>query len=107
MKNENNNIFTYYIDRFCTVWIRDTVSVYADNEKKALKILSKEFNDYCKNNGNISNIDDIILEEVEVYPETESIVDPSRTHGKATVIVFDELNNLILDNTLLQKKHIS
>lgn len=90
--------YKFRIDRFCTVWISDYISIEAKNKEEAKNILLKDFNDYCEGNGLLDKDSPISFDEVELCPESETIIDIEHTRGKPTVIAFDEDENRIIDN---------
>lgn len=86
--------FNFYQDRKVTSWERDTFSVEADNYRAAINIIQSW------QGQDISVVSDERLEIEEcrsLWEASENIL-PEENDGKATLIVYDDYDAVVMSN---------
>lgn len=86
--------FNFYQDRKVTSWERDTFSVEADNYRAAVNIIQSW------QGQDISVVSDERLEIEEcrsLWEASENIL-PEENDGKATLIVYDDYDAVVMSN---------
>ena len=90
-----------YIDQKVTVWIRSTIQCNYED----MKALESEIHSLLQNGKSVNDIcTDLALETTyETLVETEQPITPEEDGGEATVEFFNDLGQLIFDNSTATK----